>query len=442
MRRTVLLALLMLFARPAFAQMEQIYEDFGVGPRDMAMGNTGTASANNYVASFYNPAALVRARGLALDMGYKGVHPDLHMKIGRHGSKAFTDYPSTNLYLVGLSWNMELKGLLATDFMSRFTVALAAGFSDYFKSFTVYYDPDTPYFYRYHDRYLNLIPIYFGASFRLFEWLSIGGGLVPAPADTKVDVSVETNIGAPEYEFAATQSTVTRAKGKLEPLAGILVRVPLDGEPDRLSFGLVWRDQVSTADGLGEARNYTTVFFNGDVIKLPNSTTPILTLTGWSPMQIAGGIAWRPLSNATLTGDLLWKQWSKWKNFFLEHPDPRFRDTWNARFGGEYVFEFDRDVLKSIAARAGAYRENSPVPDQNGESNYLDPDKWVFSAGGGVDLKDPWEIFPQPVKFAIAGQWHKMDRIHLSNDRDPDFPALDAWGDVYSVSATVGISSR
>ncbi|MCZ7586018.1 MAG: outer membrane protein transport protein [Deltaproteobacteria bacterium] len=215
-------ALLFVPVTPASAQMAQLYEDFGVGPRDSAMGNTGTAVANDFSAAFYNPAALVRSKGLALDFGYKGVYPQLKIKIGRYGDREFTRYPTTDLFLFGLTWNFKMDKLIDPKWTERFTVGFAFAFSDYFKSFTIYYDQDTPFFYRYHDRYLNLLPIYLSLGVRVTDWFSIGAGMVPAPSDTYTDVTVDSHITAPEYSYTATQGTVTRSYGKLEPVVGAL----------------------------------------------------------------------------------------------------------------------------------------------------------------------------------------------------------------------------
>jgi long-chain fatty acid transport protein len=424
----------------AHAQMGQMYEDFGVGPRDVGMGNTGAASANDYSAAFYNPAALVRAKGLAVHMGYKGVYPKLHMKIGKFNDRYFTNYPNTNCFLMGLSWNLVIEQLINPKYTERFTFGVALSLSNFYKSFTVFYDADSPYFYRYHDRYLNLLPVYLSMSFRIHDWFSIGGGIVPAPSDTTTSVTVDSTISLPDYDFNATQGTITRSFGKIEPVVGLLLRIPSKKMDDAYSFGFVWRDQVSSIDGEGTATNYSQVEFEGMEIPLPPSKTPIITLTGWTPMNIVGAFSARPNPNMTIATDILWKRWSKWKNFFIEHPKPRFKDTLNARFGIENRFGVENNVLDSVTLRGGLYREFSPTPDQNGSSNYLDPDKWVFSLGLNTTWENALNVFQLPFMAQISGQAHLMDRILLHNNQDPDFPKLEAWGQVYNITATVGIA--
>lgn len=434
---------LLLFAPgPVFAQMGQLYEDYGVGIRDAAMGNCGTACSNDYSAAFYNPAALVRAEGLSIDLGYKGVYPNLFMKIGNFSDKKFTKYPTTNFFLVGISWDMIAEKLIDKKFTDRFYLGFTAAVSDYYKSFSIYYDRDTPYFYRYHDRYLNLLPIYLSMAVRLFDWVSIGAGLVPAPTDAYTDVAVDSHFTVPDYEYNAEQGTTVRAYAKIEPVAGILFRIPNEKMADYCSIGFVWRDEVTSMDGQGKATDYTKVHFGDNIIELPPSDTPILTLSGWTPMQVVGAIALHPSIHSTITVEELWKRWSNWKNFFAESPTPGFNDTWNTRFGAENIFPVKTGPLEDIAARIGIYRELSPVPDQNGQSNYLDPNKWVITTGIETKWVSQKDIFRVPIHAGIAGQAHIMDKIHLSNDRDPDYPAIDAWGEVYSITATVGVGIR
>lgn len=442
-RNSILLAAAFFFAAAGtFAQMPQIFEDFGVGPRDAGMGNTGVASANDYAAAFYNPAALVRAKGLQFNVGYKLIYPYLFLDVGKYGDRKFTQYPETNLVLIGFSWNLRVPKLIDPKYTERITIALALAMSDFYKSFTVYADLDTPFFFRYHDRALNLLSVYFSMSVRITDWLSIGGGVVPAPTDTWTRVYVDSTFSVAEDPYEATQGTVTRAYGKIEPVLGFLLRFDIEDREDAISFGATWRDEVSSNDGRGTATDFTKVEFQGRTFHLPPSDTPILTLTGWTPMQVLAGLSGKPVPGLTITAEAMWKRWSRWKNFFIRHPEPRFHDTWNWRAGAEYAADTGVKILESYAVRAGAYRELSPVPPQNGETNYLDPEKWVFTLG----FDTAWtfgklDVFRVPLHFAVAGQWHVLDYLHLHNEQDPDYGPMDAWGHVFGVTATIGVTA-
>ncbi|MCZ7586016.1 MAG: hypothetical protein M5R36_23310 [Deltaproteobacteria bacterium] len=106
------------------------------------------------------------------------------------------------------------------------------------------------------------------------------------------------------------------------------------------------------------------------------------------------------------------------------------------------TFDVGSDVLKAFAVRAGGYRENSPVPDQNGQSNYIDPNKWVASAGFDLDMRDPFDVFMGPVHLGAAWQTHFMDRVTLHNRQDPDYPEIEAWGEIHGFTATLSICTQ
>ncbi|MCZ7586017.1 MAG: hypothetical protein M5R36_23315 [Deltaproteobacteria bacterium] len=72
---------------------------------------------------------------------------------------------------------------------------------------------------------------------------------------------------------------------------------------------------MTTTDGNGVATDYTKLEYEGRTYPLTPSDTPILSLTGWSPMQVQAGIGWRPGAGLTLTVEELWKRWSEWENF-------------------------------------------------------------------------------------------------------------------------------
>ena len=111
-----------------------------------------------------------------------------------------------------------------------------------------------------------------------------------------------------------------------------------------------------------------------------------------STAQVTAGIALRPLQGMTVSADLTWKDYSKFKFFWALPPDPRFHDTWIPRVGLEYDFNpgFRARFIKKIDKlrfSGGYYYEPTPVPDMNGEMNVLDSDMHVGSLGAGLDYR-------------------------------------------------------
>lgn len=125
-----------------------------------------------------------------------------------------------------------------------------------------------------------------------------------------------------------------------------------------------------------------------------NDTTEVERDVTW-PMWIAGGVAFKPIEELTLTGDLQWTQWSKLDVIGTDYLDPLWaammgatgdderplywNDALQIRLGAEYR-------LKLIALRAGYYYDPSPAPDRT--MNVLLPnyDFQVITLGVGYNL--------------------------------------------------------
>lgn len=434
----IVLVLASLFALPAAAQMPQMFSEYGVGPRDMGLGNTGAAAASDFSAAYYNPAALVRAEGFAIDIGYKGIIPDLRLKVGRYPANKFTEnIPATHSVIVGISWNIVVERLIDRKWTERFTFGMAVAQGAFFKSFSIYHDANIPYFFRYNDRCYNLMPIYFSLGVRILDWLSIGGGVVPAPADTTTHTDVNTNFELSPYTFTAEQGTITRAIGKLEPVLGVLFRIPAHGR-EAAAIGLTWHEEVSSTDGKGHAFNYTRVHLGDTTFNLGSIDTPVLTMTGWTPMQAVIGLAGWPLPGLTLSVDGIWRRWSRWRNFYELKPDPPLHDTYHVRAGIENLFQTGNGILPVVTMRGGGYWEPTPVAGQNGPSNLIDPNKTVLAGGWGLEFRDPQRRLKAPIRLEGTFQAQLLQKTVWQNQDDPKFGKISVWGAVYNVAATIG----
>jgi len=432
--------LLLLVARPASAGINQLFEEQGVSPRDTAMGNAFTGVAEGWPAAYYNPAGLYQLRGGQLAFGYKYVDPEVYLHLeGYRLGEGFTDYPTTKLFLLGIASDLRFPRVFNAKLAEHISFGLAFGISDYIKSFTTYWTAYVPYFFRYNDRMVSLMSLYVGFSVKIVSCLSLGAGFVAAPSDTYNAVSAKTVIRLPEGDFSTVQGVVNRTKGKVEPQVGLMFKPPIGRLGEMLTLGVVWRDEVSSLDTKGTITTYTDVqFADGSTYRgLEKTEMPLVALTGFSPMQVAAGLGIRPMHGMLIAVDEIWKQWSRWMNFWEWHPDPRFEDTWQTRLGAEYEWRFHYQWFRKFAVRGGWYFEPSPVPDQNNQWNVLDNDKNVVSTGVGMEIGNIIGIFMVPAKFDVAYQHHILSRRYTSNSEDPSYPALRTGGYVYNLTATL-----
>jgi long-chain fatty acid transport protein len=253
-----------------------------------------------------------------------------------------------------------------------------------------FHPPDVPFFLDYDSRPQRLV-VLVGAGYRAERHLSLGAGL-SVIAHTKGDVRAGVPLGDPNAEVEiATDLDLVAA---LSVNAGVLYRPVMC-----LTLGLTYRGQLSL--DVVSVQDVRTVIVTGLLppfeIELPMRMEAI---TQFSPRQVAFGIAGEPLEGWTLIGDVVYINWSAYrppfpkieidysylsgitidKPYIPPVPDVGFKDTLVPKIGVEYHLD------RRVTVRAGYAFEPSPVPEQTGETNILDGDKQVVSAGWGIIL--------------------------------------------------------
>lgn len=427
--------LLLLAVVSVGAQSIQIFDEYGVGPRDVAMGGSYVGVADDFAAAFYNAAGLTQQEFTHVTFGYKYIGPEVKLKLKGYSDDYFTkDYPDSHLALIGLNLDLYVPRFWDNEFLKRFHLGLAFAISNYVHSYTNYWDPHTPYFFRYHDRPIALLSLYLAGAMRIFDWLSVGGGVVVSPSTTHVDARVETHVYLPEGNNKNTQGLVNRSHSTVSPQVGLLFRVPLYGLADRIRIGVSWHDRVQVIDGKGQALNRMIVHFpDGTTMEpVPIQKVPVKSMTGYNPQKLTLGLSAKPYPGGLIAADLIWREWSKWENYFFLRPDPPFKDTIEVRLGFEQRFLTDWEPLPAVALRAGWYYQPSPTPQQNGEYNLLDNDKHVYSGGLGLQLGKILGILKTPVNLDLAVQVHQLMEKTINNNQDPDYPWMQTGGFIYS----------
>jgi long-chain fatty acid transport protein len=421
------------------AGADGLFEEYGVSPRDTAMGNAGAGLANDYTAAYYDPAGLGFLHGSHLSLGYRGVYPYTFIHFNPSNGHNLGQSPSTDLFLLGLSSDLKFRRIVSPRITDRLGFGMALAFSQYMKSFTLFADPNTPYLFRYTDRPVSLMSVYMGLAVRIFSWFSFGGSMCLAPSETYADVIAHTNIYVPSFRNETHQGMATRAWTKVVPVLGAMFRAPAMGRDDYLQLGLVWRDEVYTIDGSGEVTSVTRIVFEktGETITVPNTTFALHQLSGYSPMQFTAALGWNVTPRVHLAVDGIWKRWSMWLDGDENQPNPPFKDTFQVRLGYEQETQINWAWIHDLIVRAGYYYEPSPVPDMNGRMNILDPDKHVGSVGAGFRFADPLDIILTPIQFDLAYQLHWLVEERLSNNHDPVYPPLTAGGQVHNFAATM-----
>lgn len=379
--RSGALPLLVSLLIPAAAQAS-IFDLYGFAARGAGLGNALTAGADDYTATYYNPAALTVRKSPRVGIGLDLVLP---------GPWVDTDRPDPEPAPRTPRWNLGLHGgaLLPLSSWTGGRLAFGLGLFHPLLEFTRVdaFDPVRPQLYLYQslpDKLL-LAPAF---GFEIAPWLSVGAGLqVLASIAGRADTGVSLGSG----RFTRRRLGVDLI-GESSPTAGVLLS-PRPG----LRLGVSWRSALDFAYELPV------------LVAIEELGTLSFELSGtvlYTPHQLSAGAAWRLDERLLLVADLTWAMWSL-------APDPSARVT--VRLQGEAVGHDElirvdslpvslgaRDVLvprlgaeyalrPTVTLRGGYSYRPTPLPTPTGRSNYVDSNAHTLSAGvawtGGVGLE-------------------------------------------------------
>ena len=227
------------------------------------------------------------------------------------------------------------------------------------------------------DQRVHRLDIEVGGAYRVTEWLSAGIGATVAPgtsAKTQVYLKDPTNQ---ELIHANSDVVVSTAFGLL---AGLVFNGPW--EP--LTLGVSYRASLQTRNRVENALVLLGVDTSGDT-RQNMDWTP-----SYSPAMVNVGLSWDS-ATWSLALDGRYTRWSDYRD--TQNHRPGFDDTIAPRMGLEYAYS------ESTRLRLGLGWEPSPVPDQNGRTNYVDNDRIMGSVGsehtfnlGGHAFRASWFV--------------------------------------------------
>lgn len=380
---------------------------FGLGARTQGLAMTGVSYADDYEATYANPAGLARAR-------YQGIHVGL-------SAGAFELQLDGERFPLDSARGMTIGATLPLPFGDVLQDRLVLGVGVYTPQQVLLRGqvrfPDVPQWPVLSRAQSLGIQIGLGFDFHHtdLEGLRLGIG-VSALADVigELDVRLdETN--------AFTSTVETQLLAAFAPIAGVSY------ERDGWSFGLVYRHEVRSSMNL-EIRT----------ADLP-VTLPVLTVGGlvqYDPANLAAEVSWRPDPGVRIIANLTWRMWSFYPGVqtptslsSLRAPAPEFSDTVSPRVAVEGTIRDRRvamhlrggyamELSPSPQARVAAMRnpDGSPATDASGNTlerplRLLDGDRHVLTAGIGLvyDVSAT-----ERIRVDIFGQAHLLvDRTHL-----------------------------
>ena len=424
---TCIVIAITLSAHQAPSALANPFELYGVGSRASALGNIGAASADDYTAVHYNPAALVSgessmgagfsyaAKRLEVSLSPRPVGYDIP-DLGAASPTVPSKYrlnPRTGQEGVDHTWTMYtgLSSDLGTDDL-RFGLLLSLPVYHSTDSYPSTFSDEREQHFTNQVSYSLLggrvehFVAEFGVAYQLLDWLAIGVGASVMPdAFTRNFVYMQDAARQDEVDLNVDLKTTTQWRLN----GGILVK-----PNERSRLGISYRDeQYMSIRGVNEVQ----------VRGLQGSESypfeqELFIITDYSPRQFTYGGAWIGESS-TFTADLVYTVWSSYLDHHGQGAD--FDDTWSPRVGFEHHLGLDQKI------RVGARWEPSPIPEQTGRSNFVDNDRYIISLGGGhpIDIAKKRLTISWHVQFhGLIGRTHTKAVPEMSQVCGPDTQSL------------------
>jgi len=414
--------------------------DFGLGARGSAMAGAMTAVAEDWSASFYNPAGLAQTFETEITNGLQFAS----VRLETNGEGSLIEDPFA--YVLGIKLALPLGNVLRERIV--FGVSTFVNLQD-FTSIKIDLPRTTDPFFPTVQSQLDRLWLHLGLGLRLHDAVSIGGGLFIQPFDSPN--SIGGNIGGEgTFEIVGDLSL----EGRFFFSAGLVLNGgPLHPSLEGLRLGAVWRERSDVDFALPAPLDIgfpVTIDLSGELL--------------FTPQEVAFGLAYS-WEGWTVSAELAWREFSDFPSPFARvavrdlgrllpgvgtlvspRPDPDFRDTWVPRFGVEHVIEGWGGWR--YALRAGYAFIPSPVPRQRGGTNLIEADKHVFGAGFGITVPGFGEYtFPTPVTldgFLTFTQLADREDRKDSGVNPTNFgsPKLRVDGTIVGVGAQVTLRFR
>ena len=377
------------------------FDTFGFGPRAAAMAGAQTADANDYSATFYNPALLGKAKKVNVGAYFNYFHM------------------ASQVTAKDISKSLDCKYCAAPDVVGgsigavfpfqgklKERVALGVGFYLPAGKMIRLFGPDssTPYWYQYNSNPERLV-IQLGVGVKITDWLSVGLGahaladLIAEGANVRVDL-FSKQVKARDID--------ARLETRVSPVIGLSI-TPI--KP--LRFGVTYR---------GEMKLIYDIPASVDLEGIGTLGFRVGGVAHYSPHTVQFGVAYDVSDAVTLSLDGEVALWSQAPSPYMgvtidlsgktlaalgldnaldltsAEQKPGFTDTFGGKLGAEFR------VHQRVAVRAGTFVRPTPVPLQNVPgTNLMDSTTIGATAGVDVNFDDPLEIFGHPVHVELTG---------------------------------------
>ncbi|MGC8756017.1 MAG: OmpP1/FadL family transporter [bacterium] len=380
---------------------------YGLGTIAPAMGNAYIAHPDDPSATYYNPAGLTLERGNDISLGLTYFYPAVWIK-GIEGVRNYIDNDKVLSFTLGIDTNLGHM----TDYkqLSRFSFGLLI-YTPPDRAYSVHAIPISDQSYALYKDTASQLMLLLGLGYRVTSFLDIGvSALLYMPGKMTTLYYLNTNTSPPNVIIIENRDLTISAV----PEVGIIIK-PFY----MMDIGAVYR--LRNSSGLS---GLTTFLINNT----PTATQPAEEKIVTTPDQIAIGVSITPSSLLRLNADVTYNVWS---NTDVTDTQDNFMggtDTITPAIGVEYY------LTHRWTLRAGYSYSPSPFSTQSSDTNYVDADKHIYSAGAGYKFRLPRSHIKTHVDMFIQLQ----QLVERENNKSQSYMSYSNGGFVWSSGLSVG----
>lgn len=454
-------AILAAGASPAFAALSNT---LGAGAKATSYGGAFTAIADDFTASYYNPAGLATVKHRELVSGWLFGHPNVNL--GQWG--AYNDLLSGPI--LGNVFPFEILGMKASLGIYSFYPQHGAGVINIHSAPWNFNGacngnctgqispggggvqlriprrlPSSVYISSDNQQHLDFIT---ALGLKLHDKLYVGAGV---RANVKIlgDVDapfVQTSKGAGALAPTPLGAGTFTGQIAARPTFGWILGMLFDTGKG-VKLGASWKQETGSIFRQG-LNSQATLPTTGDLSIVIPVRGQLNLDTAFQPQEATIGVAWDINDRWTVTADFTWEDWSRYNGntlradfqgvqsfevppnqgqtgqgniVFEPRPMVDAHDIFIPRVGIQY------QIKRVWRIRAGWARIPSVMGDPQGglgfplrdvnkniigyatdESNFADSDKQIWSFGMGLEQDDPFEWFELPQTIDVTYQYVQM----------------------------------
>lgn len=416
-----------------------VFDTFGVDAKGIAMGNARTASADDWTATYYNPAGITQTKESA---GINLLVAINHLYVKSYGEGLEN---TDNKAIEGISVGMTHDFL--ADFV-RIGISLYTPLGDTQQQITHYADASE--YYLTNKLYFEMLEntteqqiILPTIAFRVLPFLSIGGGISLFIKSMTYSYEYFPN---PLNQSQWYMNISNTQKYTYVANLGILFH---PSERFKVGFSYMSADDFPIVGAAFVHLN------SGSLPIAGHFTQTIDTILFYSPAHASLGVMYKPKDNLELNGDLEWVGWSSYINNHDVKPrqesytDPSTGITYTGQgFSDIYIPKLGvaYNPMSSLCLMAGYEYRPTPVPPQMRSTNYVDNVKNVLSTG--VSYSMPYHAghvrFTLDLQGIILGDRKTNKSVAVDADlntpgiQNPGYPGFESKGYIYDAGISIG----